>query len=74
MIITDSLEMRAVTSKYKSAEAAVTAINAGADILLMPSSLISAFDGVIKAVRDGRISEGRIDESVLRVLRLKLGG
>ncbi|MBR2699026.1 MAG: glycoside hydrolase family 3 protein [Clostridia bacterium] len=74
VVITDSLEMRAVTGRYKSAEAAVTAISAGADILLMPSSLISAFDGVVAAVEDGRISEGRIDESVLRVLRLKLGG
>ena len=71
--ITDSLEMGAVTQKYKSAEAAVMAIDAGIDVLLMPSSLISAFDGVVAAVESGRISQERLDESVLRILRLKLG-
>ena len=71
--ITDSLEMGAVTKQYKSAEAAVMAIEAGIDVLLMPSSLISAFDGVVAAVESGRISQARLDESVLRILRLKLG-
>lgn len=71
--ITDSLEMGAVTKQYKSAEAAVMAIDAGIDVLLMPSSLISAFDGVVAAVESGRISQQRLDESVLRILKLKLG-
>ena len=74
VIITDSLEMGAVTKKYKSAEAAVRAFDAGADVLLMPSSIISAFDGMVAAVESGQISQARLDESVLRILRLKLGG
>ena len=74
VIITDSLEMGAVTKKYKSAEAALRAFDAGADILLMPSSIISAFDGMVAAVESGQISQARLDESVLRILRTKLGG
>ena len=74
VVITDSLEMRAVTKEYKSAEAAIRALNAGADVLLMPSSLISAFEGVVSAVEAGTISQARLDESVMRILRLKLRG
>ena len=73
VVVTDSLEMGAITKHFKSAEAACRAFDAGVDLLLMPSSIISAFDGVVQAVEQGRISEARLDESVLRILRLKLG-
>ena len=73
VVITDSLEMGAVTNQYKSAEAAARAFDAGVDLLLMPSSIISAFDDMVQAVEQGAISEARLDESVLRILRLKLG-
>ena len=71
LIVTDSLSMGAITTAYTPGEAAVLALQAGADLLLMPAGLADAFDGVITAVEDGRLSEGRIDESVFRILTLK---
>lgn len=72
VIVTDSLVMKGVTDVYGNEEAAVTAILAGCDILLMPQNLQGAFDAVITAVKDGRISEQRINESVKRILSLKI--
>ena len=60
--------MGAVTERFDSAEAAVTAIEAGVDILLMPSDFNAARQGILDAVHDGRISEERIDESLFRIL------
>ena len=71
VIITDALMMKAVCNRYSSGEAAVLAIEAGNDILLMPDDYISAFNAILNAVKSGRISEQRIDESVLRILDLK---
>lgn len=72
IVITDALDMGAITDYYTSAEAAVLAIEAGADMLLMPEDFRAAYQGVLDAVRDGRLTEQRIDESVLRILRVKL--
>ena len=71
IIITDSLEMGAISKHYSSKEAAIMAINAGADILLMPENYKEAFDGVIEAINNNEISEERINESVKRILKLK---
>ena len=71
VIITDALAMGAIIQNYSSAESAVLALQAGADILLMPYDYIAAYQGVLTAVEDGTIPEERIDESVLRILRLK---
>lgn len=71
IIITDSLEMGAISKHYNSKEAAIMAINAGADILLMPENYKEAFDGVLEAVRNGEISTERINESVRKILALK---
>lgn len=71
MISTDALDMAGVRKKYGDAEVAVRAVLAGADILLMPPNLPKAYDAVLAAVKSGRISERRIDQSVLRILRLK---
>lgn len=71
VIITDSLLMGAVADNYSSAESAVKVVNAGADIILMPYSLSSAYNAVVKAVNDGSIPEERINESVTRILSLK---
>lgn len=71
VICTDSLSMQAIRDHDSSAEAAVMALNAGADILLMPASLPEAFDGVLQAVQNGTISEERLNESVRRILTLK---
>lgn len=71
VIITDSLEMGAITEAYSQSEAAVRMLLAGVDILLMPSDLPAAVAGVEAAVSDGTLDEARVDQSVLRILRLK---
>ena len=72
IIITDAMGMRAISDRYTSGESAVMTLQAGADIVLMPENLPEAFDAVVAAVEDGTLSEARIDESVRRVLALKL--
>ncbi|MEV0290302.1 MULTISPECIES: glycoside hydrolase family 3 protein [unclassified Kribbella] len=72
LIITDALEMAAVRQQYGDAEVAVRAIEAGADQLLLPPAPDLQFNAVLDAVRSGRISEKRIDESMLRILLMKL--
>jgi len=71
IIITDGMEMGAITQQYSSAEAAVGSIQAGVDIVLGPKNLVEAFDAVIDAVNKGVISEERINQSVRRILKLK---
>ncbi|MEV5540315.1 glycoside hydrolase family 3 protein [Saccharopolyspora shandongensis] len=73
VIVTDSLQMDGVRKKHPDAEIPVLALQAGADLLLMPKNLQIAIDGVINAVVTGRLSEQRIDQSVERVLALKAG-
>lgn len=72
LVITDALNMGAVTEQYSSAGAAVQAVNAGVDIILMPVDFNSAYQGVLQAVASGEITEERIDESVARILEIKL--
>jgi beta-N-acetylhexosaminidase len=72
LIITDALEMAAVRTIYGDAEVAVRAIEAGADQLLLPPAPDVQFNAVLDAVRSGRISERRIDESLMRILLMKL--
>ena len=71
VVITDALDMRAISDYYTSEEAAVKAILAGADMLLMPEDFEAAYDGLLAAVQDGRISEERIDESLRRIYKIK---
>lgn len=72
IIITDALNMKAVSGVYSPAEASVKAILAGADMLLMPDDFRAAYNGVLEAVEEGDLSEERIDASVERILRLKM--
>ena len=71
LIITDAMEMGAITRQYTNGEAAVGTLQAGADIVLGPQNFVEAFDAVVKAVEDGVLTEQRIDQSVRRILRLK---
>lgn len=71
IVITDALDMSAITDSYSSAEAAVKAIEAGADMLLMPENFEEAYQGVLDAVQKGTISEDRINESLKRIYRVK---
>ncbi|MEU6643301.1 glycoside hydrolase family 3 N-terminal domain-containing protein [Saccharomonospora sp. NPDC046836] len=71
VVVTDSLQMQGVRELHSDAEIPVLAIEAGVDQMLMPPDLDVAIGGVLDAVRSGRITEQRIDESVLRILELK---
>lgn len=71
LVVTDSMAMGAITELYSPGEAAVRALQAGCDLVLMPDSLPEAFDAVLAAVEDGTISAERLDESVARILRVK---
>lgn len=72
LIITDALNMKSITNEYSSGDAAVTAITAGADILLMPKNFEDAYEDLFDAVKAGDIKETKIDKSVSRILRIKL--
>lgn len=71
VIITDAMDMGAITEYYGADEAAVMAIRAGADMILMPEDFELAYEGVIAAVQDGTIAEERINDSLTRVYRIK---
>ncbi len=71
VIVTDAFEMLAISGVYSSGEAAVKAILAGADIVLMPADYEQAFDAVMAAVENGEISKERLEESLRRILELK---
>ena len=73
LVLTDSLAMGAITSRYSAAQAAVLAFEAGNDVLLIPENYVEAYNGLLSAVESGRITEERLDESVLRILRMKMG-
>jgi beta-N-acetylhexosaminidase len=72
VIVTDALEMQGVRDLHSDAEIPVLAIKAGIDQLLMPVDLNLAVNSVLDAVKKGELTEQRIDESVLRILKLKL--
>lgn len=71
IIITDALNMKAITEYYTADEAAIKAIQAGADMILMPEDFETAYNGVLEAVQNGTISEERINESLKRIYRVK---
>ncbi|OQO92867.1 beta-N-acetylhexosaminidase [Saccharomonospora piscinae] len=71
VVVTDSLGMAGVREMYSDAEIPVRALEAGVDQMLMPPDLDAAMGGVLDAVAEGRITEERIDQSVLRILKLK---
>lgn len=71
VIITDYLDDSAITESYSSAEAAVAAVQAGADMLLSPENYQEAYESVLQAVMDGTITQERIHESIYRIYRVK---
>lgn len=71
VVITDALNMSAVSEYYDSATAAVMALKAGADMVLMPENFEEAYQGVLDAVADGTISEARINDSLSRIYKIK---
>ncbi|MDE7429414.1 MAG: glycoside hydrolase family 3 protein [Lachnospiraceae bacterium] len=71
VVITDALDMNSITDYYTPGEAAVMALEAGADMLLMPEDFEEAYQAVLSAVQEGTISEERLDESLERIYRVK---
>lgn len=71
MVITDALNMGAITEQYTADQAAVNAVLAGADMLLMPADFQTAYQGILNAVAEGTLTEERINDSVRRILEIK---
>lgn len=77
VVLTDAIEMQAITSLYDpklgspTARASVDAVKAGCDVIMVPTDLDGAFHGIVEAVRRGEIPESRIDESVRKILQMK---
>ena len=71
IVVTDAMDMQGLAAMFDTAEASVRAIEAGADVLLMPKRAEDAIQGVVTAVQKGRISRKRLDESVAKVLAAK---
>jgi beta-N-acetylhexosaminidase len=74
LIISDDMLMESISKSYSVSQAAIMAIQAGCDLLIYtgePEQQAEAYNSVINAVKDGNISEQRIDESLERILRIK---
>lgn len=71
VVITDALNMSAVSEYYGADEASIKALKAGCDMILMPEDFELAYQGVVEAVKDGTIDENRINDSLKRVYRIK---
>ena len=71
LLFTDAMDMSAISRGYGAEEASVRAIEAGADVILMPPSVERAVEGIAVAVESGRIDASRIDASVRRILETK---
>ena len=71
LVVTDAMEMQGVTSLFKQGEAAVRAVAAGADVLLMPIDPEECIRAIESAIASGRLTSKRIDESVSKILAAK---
>ena len=73
LVLSEALDMRAVTDRYGPGGSAVAALRAGADVILLPTDVGRAIDAVVRAVETGELTEARLDSSVARVLAVKEG-
>jgi beta-N-acetylhexosaminidase len=71
IVVTDALSMSGLTIYFTQEEAAVRALEAGADMLLKPADVDASFRGVLNAVKSGRITEERIEQSARKILAAK---
>ena len=72
IIVTEPMNVFAITEYYSAEEAAVAALKAGCDMILLPEKLDEAYQGILEGVKDGTVAEARINDSLKRVLRVKL--
>ncbi len=71
VIITEPMNYDAITEYYDLGDAVVSCLKAGCDMILMPSSVSEAVDAIVEAVEAGTLAEERIDDSLLRIYRIK---
>lgn len=71
VIITDAMNMGAITGQYTPGQAAVEVIKAGVDMILMPEDFEAAYQGILDAVKNGELTQERIEESVYRIWKIK---
>lgn len=71
MVLTDAMQMGGITENYWSGEAAVMALNAGADMVLLSPNFETTYQFVLQAVRDGRVAMTRLNDAVRKVLEAK---
>ncbi len=71
IVFTDAMTMRGVSANFKNDDATLRAVEAGADIILIPPSVEDSFRAIKSALESGRLTESRIDVSVRRILRAK---
>jgi len=71
VIVTDAMNMGAISLEFSPGDAAVLAVLAGVDMILMPDDFVQARDGLLRAIDDGVISVERIDESLFRIFTVK---
>jgi beta-N-acetylhexosaminidase len=71
ILSTDAMDMRGVLATMGLAEATKRAVEAGNDIILMPTDIVGSIDAITAGVREGRFTEARVDSSVRRLLELK---
>ena len=72
IILTDTMDIPAITDHYSTADAVLNAVTAGVDMILCPEDLDEAVEVLLKAVENGKITQDRIDESVIRILAAKI--
>lgn len=73
LIFTDAMDMLAIDRRFGRREATIRALEAGADIILMPPNVEAAVQALVEAVEEGRVPESRLDRSVLKLLQVKEG-
>ena len=71
LVITDAMDMNAITRLFPAGRAVIEAVKAGNDVILIPPDLNAAYSGLLSAVRSGEIPQAQINASVLRILRAK---
>ncbi len=71
LIVTDAMVMQAITARYDAYEAPIMALEAGADIILMPVDPVGAIEAIYEAVQTGRLSRARIHASLERIWQAK---
>lgn len=70
--VTDAMNMQGLTDLFPAGEAAVRALQAGADLLLVPANAQECVKAIVAAVKSGRLTQKRVDQSVLKILNAKI--